>query len=151
MANDVHKIKLLILWDILRTQTDENYAMNTDEIIAALALRGINVSRKILAADIETLNQNGYEILSYKKKYHYYYVVNHPFDTAEIVMLADAIKASKLTVTQKKVLAEKLAGTLCVNQSDRISKHIVSFDTAKKGSNYLIYNVDAIERAINEN
>lgn len=60
-----------MLWDILRTQTSENSAKNTDEIIAALALRGINVSRKILAADIETLNQNGYEILSYKKKYHF--------------------------------------------------------------------------------
>ena len=36
-----NKIKLLILWDILCKYTDEEHAMNTDEIIAALKERGI--------------------------------------------------------------------------------------------------------------
>lgn len=151
MANDVHKIKLLLLWDILCKNTDEDHALNTDEIANLLALRGINVSRKILAADIETLNQNGYEILSYKKKYHYYYVVNHPFDTAEIVMLADVINASKLSAAQKKALAQRLAETLCSYQAENISKHIVSLDRGRKGNSSFIYNVDAIDRAINDN
>ena len=76
MANDVHKIKLLLLWDILCKNTDEDHALNTDEIVDLLALRGVNVSRKILVQDIAILCDNGYEVLSYKKKYHYYYVVN---------------------------------------------------------------------------
>ena len=46
MANDVHKIKLLVLWDILCKHTDENHAINTDEIIDLLLQRGINASRK---------------------------------------------------------------------------------------------------------
>ena len=75
MANDVHKIKLLLLWDILCKNTDEDHALNTDEIANLLALRGVNVSRKILVQDIATLCDNGYEVLSYKKRYHYYYVV----------------------------------------------------------------------------
>lgn len=52
MANDVHKIKLLLLWDILCKNTDEDHALNTDEIANLLALRGVNVSRKILVQDI---------------------------------------------------------------------------------------------------
>lgn len=48
MANEAHKIKLLVLWDILCKNTDENHALNTDEISELLALRGLNVSRKIL-------------------------------------------------------------------------------------------------------
>ena len=83
MANEAHKIKLLVLWDILCKNTDENHALNTDELSELLALRGLNVSRKILVQDIATLCDNGYEVLSYKKKYHYYYVVNRALETAE--------------------------------------------------------------------
>ena len=101
MANEAHKIKLLVLWDILCKNTDENHALNTDEISELLALRGLNVSRKILVQDIATLCDNGYDVLSYKKKYHYYYVVNRSLETAEVVMLADVINASKLPVAQK--------------------------------------------------
>lgn len=104
MANDIHKIKLLVLWDILCQNTDEEHALNTDEIVELLALRGINVSRKILVEDIKTLCAQGYEVLSYKKKYHYYYVVNRPLETAEVVMLADVINAAKITSAQKKEL-----------------------------------------------
>lgn len=32
MANENNKIKLLLLWDILSKNTDENHAMNADEI-----------------------------------------------------------------------------------------------------------------------
>lgn len=151
MANEAHKIKLLVLWDILCKNTDESHALNTDEISELLALRGLNVSRKILIQDIATLCDNGYEVLSYKKKYHYYYVVNRSLEMAEVVMLADVINASKLPVAQKKALVSSLTETLCTHQAESISKHIISLDTGRKGSSSFIYNVDAIERAINEN
>lgn len=151
MPNDSNKIKLLVLYDILCKNTDEDHAMNADEIKEELAKRGISVLRKVVATDIAALNNYGYEVLSYKKKYYYYYVVNRPLETAEVVLLADVIKASKLAVTQKKALTEKLAGTLCSHQAELISKNIISFDTGKKGSSSLIYNVNEIERAINEN
>ena len=50
-----NKIKLLILWDILCKYTDEEHAMNTDEIIAALKEKGISVIRKVVAEDIKRL------------------------------------------------------------------------------------------------
>ena len=151
MANDTNKIKLLVLWDILCKNTDENHAMNSDEIREELAKRGISVMRKVVATDIAALNKYGYEVLSYKKKYYYYYVVSRPLETAEVVMLADVIKASKLTSTQKNIMIEKLSGTLCSHQAENFSKHIISLDKSRKGSSSLIYNVDAIERGIEEN
>ena len=57
MANDVHKIKLLVLWDILCKNTDENHAMNADEIREELAKRGISVMRKVVATDIAALRR----------------------------------------------------------------------------------------------
>lgn len=86
-----------------------------------------------------------------KKRYHYYYVVNRALETAEVVMLADVIKASKLPVSQKKALVQRLSETLCSHQAENISKHIVSLDKGRKGNSSFIYNVDAIEHAINEN
>lgn len=57
MANDTNKIKLLVLWDILCKNTDENHAMNSDEIREELAKRGISVMRKVVATDIAALNK----------------------------------------------------------------------------------------------
>ena len=91
-----HKIKLLVLWDILCKNTDEDHAMNSDEIREELAKRGINVIRRVVASDIAALNDYGYEVLSYKKKYYYYYVVNRPIETAEVVLLADVIRPRSL-------------------------------------------------------
>ncbi len=116
------------MWDILCKNTDEDHALNTDEIANLLALRGVNVSRKILVQDIATLCDNGYEVLSYKKRYHHYYVVNRALETAGVIMLADVINASKLPAAQKKALAQRLAETLCSHQAENISKHIVSLD-----------------------
>ena len=151
MANENNKIKLLVLWDILCKNTDENHALNADEIRLELEKRGISVLRKVIANDIAVLNQYGYEVLSYKKKYYYYYVVNRPIETAEVVMLADSINASKLSAMQKKTLVERLSGLLCSYQAESISKHIISFERSRKGNCSLIYSVDAIDRAINEN
>ena len=150
MANDTNKIKLLVLWDILCKNTDENHAMNSDEIREELAKRGISVMRKVVATDIAALNKYGYEVLSYKKKYYYYYVVSRPLETAEVVMLADVIKASKLTSTQKNIMIEKLSGTLCSHQAENLSKHIISLDKSRKGSSSLIYR-DPSEWKIIEN
>ena len=78
-ANE-QKIKLLVLYDILQRETDEEHPLSTNEIIERLSARGIEVSRKILPGDIALLNKYGFEILSYKKKSHYYYVAYRPFD-----------------------------------------------------------------------
>ena len=141
------KIKLLILWDILCRNTDDSHALNTDEIIEMLAEKGINVVRKVLVQDIDLLNRYGYEVLSYKKKYHYYYVASRVFDTAEIVMLADVVKASKLTSSQKSTLIEKLSET---NGKYALRNYSVS-GTPKRSNHHIVYSIDAIGRAIAEN
>ena len=148
--NTEQKVKLLVLYDILCRLTDENHALNSDELINELAKHNISVSRKILPLDIALLNEYGYEVLSYKKKYHYYYVVNRHFDTAEIAMLADVVKASKLSAEQKTMLIKKLSEMIGSYQAENISKNIIACNSPKRSNRHLIYSVDAIDRAINE-
>ena len=102
--NTDSSIKLLVLYDILLKSTDEEHALSTNEIIEELKKRGISVSRKVLPSDIDLLNKYGYEICSYVKKARYYYAVHQLFDTAEITMLTDVIKASKLTDSRKETI-----------------------------------------------
>ena len=145
------KIKLLVLYDLLCRFTDENHALNTDEIIALLAEKEIAVSRKILLQDITLLNEYGYEILSYKKKYHYYYVVNRHFDTAEIALLADAVQASKLSANQKQALTHKLMTTMGDFQAKELiaSAHIGT--VPKRSNKHIIYTIDRLKQAIINN
>lgn len=147
--NTDSSIKLLVLYDILLKSTDEEHALSTNEIIEELKERGISVSRKVLPSDIDLLNKYGYEICSYVKKSRYYYAVHQLFDTAEITMLADVIKASKLTETRKETIINKLYSTIGMYK-DTATDNIIFLETKKYGNSSIIYNIDAIETAIKQ-
>ena len=147
--NTDSSIKLLVLYDILLKSTDEEHALSTNEIIEELKKRGISVSRKVLPSDIDLLNKYGYEICSYVKKARYYYAVHQLFDTAEITMLTDVIKASKLTDSRKETIINKLYSTIGVYK-DAATDNIIFLDAKKFGNSSIIYNIDAIETAIKQ-
>lgn len=150
-SNASKKIKLLILYDLLCQYTDENHALNTDEIIMMLSKRSIEVSRKILVNDISLLNQYGYEVLSYKKKFYYYYVVNRKFDVAEIALLIDAVQASKLSVSQKQNLSNKLMSIIGNFQAMELASTICCDSIPHRSNNHIIYSIDTLKQAIIDN
>lgn len=145
------KIKLLVLYDLLCRHTDENHALNTDEIIALLAEKKIAVSNRILVHDIELLNEYGYEVLSYRKKYYYYYIVNRQFDSAEIAFLTDAVQASKLSATQKQTLTNKLMTTMGDFQAMELTTAARFGTMPKRNNRYIIYTIDTMKQAIANN
>lgn len=147
--NTDSSIKLLVLYDILLKSTDEEHALSTNEIIEELKERGISVSRNVLPSDIDLLNKYGYEICSYVKKSRYYYAVHQLFDTAEITMLTDVIKASKLTDSRKETIINKLYSTIGMYK-DTATDNIIFLETKKYGNSSIIYNIDAIETAIKQ-
>lgn len=147
--NTDSSIKLFVLYDILLKLTDEEHALSTNEIIEELKKRGISVSRKVLPSDIDLLNKYGYEICSYVKKSRYYYAIHQLFDTAEITMLTDVIKASKLTDSRKETIINKLYSTIGMYK-DTATDNIIFLETKKYGNSSIIYNIDAIETAIKQ-
>ena len=147
--NTDSSIKLLVLYDILLKSTDEEHALSTNEIIEELKKHGISVSRKVLPSDIDLLNKYGYEICSYVKKSRYYYAIHQLFDTAEITMLTDVIKASKLTDSRKETIINKLYSTIGMYK-DTATDNIIFLETKKYGNSSIIYNIDAIETAIKQ-
>ena len=152
MEIDNNQIKLLVLWDILYNQTDENHALNADELQEELQKRGISVIPRVIASNIRTLNKAGYEVAQVRRKHICYYVDNRPVDTAEVVMLADVIKASKLSATQKNNLISKLSNTLLgAPLAKSISDKVIFPIREPLDGGHIIYTIDAIESAIKNN
>ena len=148
--NKEQKIKLLLLYDILCRKTDEEHVLSTEDIISELSKLNIELSRKTLPQDIELLNEYGYEVLSYKKKHNYYYVVDRKFENAEVTMLSDVIKASKLNHGQKSSLIQKLTEQLGEHKVLSIAENILNYDMPMHSNSHIIYSVDAISTAIDE-
>ena len=100
-SENSRKIKLLKMWEILKSQTDEEHPISTNELIEKLALEGIEVDRKILYSDIDLLNKNGYEVLTERARSNLYYVEDRSFNQPEVRILMDAVKSAAF-ITEKK-------------------------------------------------
>lgn len=149
--NAEQKIKLLVLYDILLRETDEEHALSTDEIVEKLRERGIDIARKVLPCDIALLNKYGFEVLSYKKRSYYYYVAYRKFDVAELRILIDAIQAANFIPEAHTIdLAKRLAGLAGAHSAEDMGRRFVCYDTVKKNNNNIFYYTDKIERAIED-
>lgn len=142
------KIKLLILYDVLQKNTDENHPMTTKEIVSALDSYGIQVSRKTLYEDIDLLIRYGYDIVCVKGRNNQYFVGEHTFERPEIEVLLNAVSASKLlTQAKSSALSEKLAELLGKPQGEEL-KNIVTVTSNKNDNERIYYTIDAVTDAL---
>ena len=68
------KIRLLVLYDILKSESDEERPLSTNELIEKLNEYGITATRQTIYDDIEMLNAFGYEILCNHGRNNRYFV-----------------------------------------------------------------------------
>lgn len=154
MAQDNYrKIKLLKLLDMLRHETDEQHPLTTTQICAKLGSMGIVCDRRTLPRDIATLNDQGYEIMSVMVGHDKcYYVEDRSFSIPELKILIDAVQAASF-ITDKKTaeLVEKIASLGGTHRAEILKSNMVCFNTRKHSNEHIYYNVDTLERAIQDN
>lgn len=149
--NNEQKIKLLILYDTLLKGTDEEHALSTDELIARLNERGVHVENKALLTDIKTLNEWGFEVMSYKKKSYYFYVADRKFDVAELRILIDAVQAANFISEQKTLdFVDKLASLAGEHKAELLKKDIICYDMNKHANKHVFYSIDTLENAMEQ-
>ena len=106
------KLKLLTLLEIFVRETDEKHPISVPRMVELLKERGIVAERKSVYDDIQTLNEmpnTPFEIVQQRGRGGGYYMVDTPFELAELKLLVDAVYASKfITARKSKVLIEKL-------------------------------------------
>ena len=145
------KLKLLHLWKILLTQTDESHMLTVNELIAKLAERGINAERKTIYDDIEALRQFGLDIVMEKTKSYGYYVAGRDFELPELKLLADAVQSSKF-ITEKKSMSliKKLEGLASVYEAGKLRRQVFIQNRVKSMNESIYYSVDALHESIIE-
>ena len=150
MAANMQKIKLLKLYELLRKETDEAHPISRVELCRRLNEMGISSNVRTLSLDIEVMQENGFEIMSYlKDKEKFYYVPEHELTVPEIKILIDAVQAASF-ITEKKTaeLIEKVAALGGSHQAELLKENMVCFNTRKHTNEAILYTVDGIEDAI---
>ncbi len=149
MDKDVKRIRLLKIWEILNTETDEEHFIGTEELIKRLKSFGIECVRSTLYEDIKTLQKYGYEIFCNRSTSNNYYVCEHVFSSAEALIIMDAVQSAGF-ITEKKTaeLVDKIAKTTGVKSAEILKRNIVEFTVAKSKNENIFYSVSEITQAI---
>lgn len=146
---DRQRVKLMLLWDLLRQNTDEEHPLSTNEIIYRLEDLGIAIERKTLYEDIRVLQANGYEIMCARGRSNKYYVEDRDFDVAELRVLLDCVHAATFITPKKtKEFVSKIASLAGTSRSKVLKQNMVNFDTVKHSNEMIYYNIDSINKAI---
>lgn len=149
--DNISKIRLLKVWEILRTETDEDNPMGTPILLQKLANQGIKCDRRTVYRDIQLLNDFGYEILHNRGISNQYFVVDRSFDVPELRILLDAVQAASFITPKKtEVLVDKIADLAGSHRAELLKNNIVRFNITKHTNEAIYYSVNEIERAIIE-
>lgn len=150
MAENMQKIKLLKLYELLKRETDEDHPISRVELCRKLNEMGISSNVRTLSLDIDALTQNGYEIMSFlRDREKFYYIPEHELTIPEIKILIDALQAASF-VTEKKTaeLVEKVAALGGSHKARLLKENMVRFNTRKHTNEAIYYTIDRIEDAI---
>ena len=146
------KLKILYLADYFRTETDEAHPVTTEQIIAALARRGIRAERKTVYADIDALVRYGMDIQKKRTKTTAYYLATREFELPELKLLVDSVQSSRF-ITEKKSaeLVKKLEAFCSRHDAVSMRREVIASGRVKSMNETIYYNVDRIHAAIAEN
>ena len=150
MADNMQKIKLLKLYELLRKETDEDHPISRMELCRRLNEMGISSNVRTLSLDIEVLQENGFEIMGFKDgQQKFYFVPEHELTVPEVKILIDAVQAASF-ITEKKTaeLVEKVASLSGSHRGEVLKANMVKFNTRKHTNEAILYTVDTIEDAI---
>lgn len=145
------KVILLYILDILKEYSDKNHLLTQKEILEKLKIiYNVDVDRKMVAYNIDTLIDYGYDIIKGSKGG--YYLNERDFDENEIRFLVDAIYSSNIIPSNNaKDLIKKLYSSL--SKYDRKDySYIYKADKINRTLNKEVFlNIEIIKEAIQNN
>ena len=142
---------MLILYDLLSRHTDEDNPLSTAKIIKMLEGKGVSVGKRALLEDVRLLNEHGFEVKTYKKKSHCYYVVDRQFEIPELKVLIDAVQAASFIPEDKtEEFVAKIADLAGEHRAELLKKNVVCFDSVKHSNKHIFYSIDTLISAIEQ-
>lgn len=151
MAKGVNqKIKILYLMKILLERTDDEHGLTLEEITSALGEYGVQVERKTLYDDIETLRVFGMDIQKRRERTVRYCVASREFELPELKLLVDAVQSSKfITLKKSEELIKKIEVFTSRHEAHQLHRQVYIENRNKTVNESIYYSVDHIHEAIN--
>lgn len=143
------KLKILLLQDILRRETDEEHPLSLKQLQERLEAHGVEAERKSLYDDMEQLRLFGEDIVTVRDKTVRYYVGQRPFDLPQLRLLVDAVQSSKF-ITQRKSeeLIRRLEGLTSRHLAGQLQRQVLVTGRIKNMNESIYYTVDSLQAAI---
>jgi len=144
-----NKLRTLYIMDALLEKSDADNRLSTQDLLATLSANGMDVERKSVYDDIETLKEWGMDIIYTKEKPAGYYLGSRDFELPELKLLVDAVQSSKF-ITEKKSreLIKKLERLASESEAKQLHRQVFIANRIKTQNESIYYNVDKIQEAI---
>lgn len=145
-----NKARLHELYRYLYENTDEQHQVTTRQILHDVMGDRKTYSRNTLPADIDELQEEGYDVVRVESSGNLFYLRSREFEIQELRLLMDAVAASRfITKSQSKILIKKLKGFASKYQAETLTRNL-SCSEAKSTNKAAFYAVDKINDAINQ-
>ena len=151
--SDNQKLKIFYILNYLEAYSSAGHPVQAAQLIEMLENQhGISCERKTIYADIASLQQLGYDILSVPGRNGGYYIASRNFELPELKLLIDAVQSSRfLTERKSRELIEKLCRQCSLHDARLMRRDVMVSGRVKSMNESIYYNVDAIQEAIAEN
>jgi len=146
------KATILCIYEILKTYSDENHVLTTEKIREKLKiLYDVDMERRAVYRNIESLRSIGIEINDYKDNHEGYYLMERDFELSEIRLLCDVVAQSDMIKEEAgKEIIKKLIRTQSIFQGRMLQKTVFVKAENHIPNKQLFYNIDALNTAINQ-
>lgn len=143
------KIKTLLVFKYLNDYSDEFHPLSTTDLIEMLGKDGITCERKSIYADVQTLNQLGFNIMTTLSPRRGYFMATRQFELPQVRLLVDAVSSAAF-ITPKKTndLIAKLERLVSKNQADELISQVYIDSNTKCDNEEIYYVIDKLHDAI---
>ena len=141
--------RLLLVYEILKRETNVDHPISVNAIINKLKLDGITADRRAIYEDMHTLMDRGVDICPYEENNKGYYIRETEFEFSELRLLTDAVLSAKfISKSQSREIVGKLKKL--TNKYDEIRLEKVNYlhKRIKCDNGALFYNIDVLTEAI---
>lgn len=143
------KMKTIMIYKYLNELSDEENPLSTTELIELLRKDGYSCERKSIYADVQALNELGFDIMSTTTPKRGFFMASRRFELAEVRLLIDAVSSVGF-ITPKKTeeLVSKLESLVSTNQANELTSQVYINPNAKCDNEEIYYVIDALHDAI---
>ncbi len=143
------KIKTLLVFKYLNDYSDESHPLSTTDLIEMLEKDGITCERKSIYADVKTLNQLGFNIMTTLSPKRGYFMATRQFELPQVRLLVDAVSSAAF-ITPKKTsdLISKLEGLVSKNPAADLISQVYIDSNTKCNNEEIYYVIDKLHDAI---